>query len=154
MPPPGRYKKLRGYPKDNDDQEFMVIVEMLSTGKNFTRIFNPKIFFYPGIVTISPGFHPEGSWLDFNCMKESAVGLNNPQVIQCTAFPGRTVRVTRRPKALMVEQFDQKSRVASCIERLGLLKPNGKSNEKNKKKNKKNKKSEKFVFKTDKPVEC
>lgn len=114
------YKRLLGYPIDEEDGEFMIIVEFSYTG----------------------------SWTDFI---PPAVNTNSPQVVQSTGFPGRTVRITRRPKALMVENFQRRQRVASVIDSLKILvpPPKAKKTEENE-----NPEKEEMLFKVDQPVEC
>jgi hypothetical protein len=59
-----------------------------------------------------------GSWATYK--PESSV-LNNSTVIQCTGFPGSTVRVTRRPKHLCEKDFQLRKRLAAVIETAGMM---------------------------------
>lgn len=83
---PGSYKRLRGYPRD-ENAEHMIIVEFLSVG----------------------------SW-------ETYVGANNtnkgrnPFVMECTGYPGRSVRILRRSKKAVETEFHQYRRIAQLIE--------------------------------------
>ena len=93
------YKKLRGYPI-GDEEESMLIIEIKSTGS----------------------LHAS------NSSSETLI-KNDPNTIQATGLPGRTVSVVRRPKALMRGEFELFSRVASRIESLNLLQRSKKNKE-------------------------
>jgi hypothetical protein len=46
---------------------------------------------------------------------------NDDTVVQCTEFPGSTVKVTRRPKVLCDKDYQQRKRIAAIVEATGLL---------------------------------
>eukprot|EP01033_Poteriospumella_lacustris_P010457 gene10460-7435_t len=81
------YKRIRGYPRE-DDGEYMIIVEFLSTG----------------------------DWSDTR-----ATGSKSSKIIQCTGFPGRSVKITRRPLEIVKAEFKARQRIAGHIESLKLL---------------------------------
>lgn len=88
-------------------------------------------------------FFNHGSW-ESNFSTE----FNNPNVIQITGFPGRSVRVTRKSKKAVEEEFRQRQRIASLLESMQLLIPYVK-----KKKEEKAKDDNNDFFKVDALVE-
>lgn len=63
-----------------------------------------------------------GNWEDHLVTSVQTKGLNG-FVIQGTGLPGRTVRVIRRPKKIVEEEFRLRQRMASLIESLRLMVP-------------------------------
>lgn len=63
-------------------------------------------------------FQSTGCWADF---APPELNINSPNVLQCTGFPGRTVRVTRRLKSIMTANFQRRQRIASILDSLKLL---------------------------------
>lgn len=94
-------------------------------------------------------FSYTGSWTDFI---PPATGTNAPQVVQCSGFPGRTVRITRRPKSIMLESFQRRQRVAAVIDSLKILVPPVKV--KKASEDNENPEKEEMLFKVDAWVEC
>ena len=128
------YKRMLGYPIDDNDGEYMIIIEFQNTG----------------------------SWIDF-IPPSIETNLNCTQIIQSTRFPGRTIRITRRLKSIMVEAFKMKTRLAAVLESVQILQPflyskkQEEEEERKKKKDMKNKDSNKEkdeLFKIDASVEC
>jgi thiol-disulfide isomerase/thioredoxin len=70
-------------------------------------------------------FFYHGSW-----ESHREANRNSPDVIQITGFPGRSVRIRRRPKVLVEEEFHQRQRLASLLESLQLLLPDTKQKKK------------------------
>lgn len=115
------YKRLLGYPID-EDGEHMIVVEF-----GFT-----------------------GSWTDF--IPPSSTGIiNSANVLQSTGFPGRTVRITKKLKKVMIENFQRRQRIAAVIDSLKVLVPpvKVKKTEENEGVDK-----EEMLFKVDQMVEC
>jgi hypothetical protein len=94
-------------------------------------------------------FRYTGSWTDF---VPPALNANSPNVVQSTGFPGRTVRITRRPKKIMLENFQRRQRVASVIDSLKILVPPVKA--KKAAEETENPEKEEMLFKVDALVEC
>lgn len=63
-----------------------------------------------------------GKWEDNHITSAQTKGLNG-HVVQATGLPGRTVRVWRRPKKLVEEEFRLRQRIAALVESLRLLVP-------------------------------
>ena len=129
------YKRMLGYPIDDNDGEYMIIIE----------------------------FQNIGSWIDF-ISPSIETNLNCTQIIQSTRFPGRTIRITRRLKSVMMETFQMKTRLAAVLDSVQILQPflyskqqQQEDEDKKKKvdiKNKVNNKDKDELFKIDASVEC
>jgi hypothetical protein len=128
------YKRMLGYPIDDNDGEYMIIIE----------------------------FQNIGSWVDF-IAPSIEMNLNCTHIIQSTRFPGRTIRITRRLKSIMVEAFKMKTRLAAVLESVQILQPflyskkQQEEEDRKKKADMKNKDSNKEkdeLFKIDASVEC
>jgi hypothetical protein len=78
--------------------------------------------------------------------------IDKKLIVQITNFPGRTVRVIRRPKTLFEEEFHQKQRIAMLLESLNILVPP--TLKIKKKKDDDDLVVEKIKFKIDEEVEC
>ena len=63
-------------------------------------------------------FQFTGSWTGFRVTKGKA---RNGKTIQATGFPGRTVRVIRRSKAVCVKEYELRVRLASVLENCRTL---------------------------------
>lgn len=94
-------------------------------------------------------FRYTGSWTDFI---PPAANTNSPNIVQSTGFPGRTVRIVRRSKKLMLEDFQRRQRVASVIDSLKILVPPPKA--KKSAEENENPEKEEMQFKVDALVEC
>ena len=94
-----------------------------------------------------------GSWADYHSTDDSH--FNHSNLLQCTGFPGRTVRIIRRPKQLVEEEFHRRQKLAAQLESLRLLVPpvTKKSSLEDSNSNDNLNAAEK-LFKVDSPVEC
>jgi thiol-disulfide isomerase/thioredoxin len=119
------YKRMRGYPRE-EDGEFMIIVEFLSTG----------------------------DWSDIITTTSTS---KSSDFVQCTGFPGRTVKITRRPMDIVKAEFKARQRIASNIESLKILtipKHQKKKKEKDDKKKDEDEDREGGKFQIDEDVEA
>lgn len=120
--------KYRGYQRllgyPNDTEgEFMIIVEILYTEKSET------------------------------VRDENYVDPAYGYLVQCTSRPGRTVKVTRRPRLLFTADFQQRQQIAATIESFAMLHQQN-AKKRSKKKEEKTKKTTSEMFKVGASVEC
>lgn len=85
------YQRLRGYPKSTDS-EYMIFVEFIYIG----------------------------SW-ENELSSTNTVQQRSNVLFDATGFPGRSVRITKRPIALIRQNFEAKQRIAAHLESLKLL---------------------------------
>lgn len=96
------YQRLRGYPIDKDG-EHIIFVEI----------------------------HNIGSWERFSGVKPSRVDPSTTeQTLECTGFPGRSVRISRRLKKDVESEFHQYCRIAQLVESLALISHSNNTKEK------------------------
>lgn len=87
------YKRLRGYP-NKEDGEFFDYYRVLYTSNWGSHITNSV---------------------------SSVIDIGGDEFVQCTGFPGCTVKIVKRPLALVKAEFKARSQIASHIESLKVL---------------------------------
>ena len=95
------YKKLRGYPVDPKGDS-IVVVEIQPLG-SWEAAEGPGALAAAAAAAASDGSSP------------------HVDVVEATGFPGRSLRVLRRPKATAAAEFGKLKAVAAELERLRLL---------------------------------
>jgi hypothetical protein len=96
------YRHLRGYPIDEEGGEFILSVEFSSSGF-WEDVPSPDGMNAAGVVELAAA--NEGKWYNMDI----------------TGLPGRAVRVTRRLRTLVLQDFDDRQRIAAHLEQTGML---------------------------------
>jgi hypothetical protein len=124
------YRRLRGYPV-SEKTEYIIIVEFKAIG-SWEEELSEAISFDEDPAMTAAAAAAAGTAEDGGSSSSGSGSFAKQERIEATGLPGRSVRILRRPKAMVLKEFEASAKLATELESLGLLRPPKKNNGKRK----------------------